>query len=35
MDYLNNHPKYKGKVIYGDTDSLFFHIPSENVENCF
>jgi DNA polymerase zeta len=27
IDYLNTHPKYKGKVLYGDTDSIFFHLP--------
>lgn len=28
IDFLNNHPIYKGKVLYGDTDSIFFHMPT-------
>ena len=31
IDYLNSHPVYKGKVIYGDTDSIFFHLPNYRV----
>ena len=27
IDFLNEHPKFKGKVLYGDTDSVFFHLP--------
>ena len=35
IDFLNNHPKYKGKVLYGDTDSIFFHLPNYKFEDTF
>jgi DNA polymerase zeta len=35
IDYLNNHPKYKGKVLYGDTDSIFFHMPNYPLAETF
>jgi DNA polymerase zeta len=35
IDYLNNHPVYKGKVIYGDTDSIFFHLPTHKISDTF
>ncbi len=35
IDYLNNHKLHKGKVIYGDTDSIFFHLPGAKLEDCF
>lgn len=35
IDYLNNHPVYKGKVIYGDTDSIFFHLPTHKISETF
>ena len=31
IDYLNEHPKYKGKVLYGDTDSVFFRMPGYSI----
>lgn len=35
IDYLNNHPIYKGKVLYGDTDSIFFHLPNYKIGDTF
>lgn len=32
---MNNHEKFKGRVIYGDTDSIFFHLPGARLEDCF
>lgn len=34
IDFLNNHPKFKGKVLYGDTDSVFFHLPGYNIKEA-
>ena len=34
IDYLNEHPKYKGKAIYGDTDSVFFQMPGYSIEEA-
>ena len=31
IDYLTDHPKYKGTVLYGDTDSIFFHVPTLTI----
>lgn len=35
IDYLNSHPTYKGKVLYGDTDSIFFHLPTHQLKDTF
>ena len=34
IDFLNEHPKYKGKVLYGDTDSIFFHVPEMTIKEA-
>lgn len=34
IDFLNSHPKYKGKVIYGDTDSIFFQMPGYTINEA-
>jgi DNA polymerase zeta len=34
IDFLNAHQKYKGKVLYGDTDSIFFHLPGYKALDC-
>jgi DNA polymerase zeta len=31
IDYLNCHPVFRGKVLYGDTDSIFFHLPGYKI----
>jgi DNA polymerase zeta len=31
IDYLNSHPVFRGKVLYGDTDSIFFHLPGYKI----
>ena len=35
IDYLNEHPVFKGKVLYGDTDSIFFHMPTYSLGETF
>lgn len=35
IDFLNNHPKYRGKVLYGDTDSIFFNLPGYRTSETF
>jgi DNA polymerase zeta len=33
---MDNNPRYgRGKVVYGDTDSIFYHLPNYSVENAF
>lgn len=33
---MDNNPRYgKGKVVYGDTDSIFYHLPAYNLEDAF
>ena len=34
IDFLNGHEKYKGKVLYGDTDSIFFHTPNLTIKEA-
>lgn len=33
---MDDNPRYgKGKVVYGDTDSIFYHLPSYSLEDAF
>jgi DNA polymerase elongation subunit (family B) len=32
---INKHPKWKAEVVYGDTDSVFVHLPGRNLEQAF
>ena len=32
---VENHPTWKAKVVYGDTDSLFVQLPGRTVEEAF
>ena len=34
MGYLNEHPVYKGEVLYGDTDSIFYKLPGYSIPEC-
>lgn len=35
IDHLNSHPRFKGQVLYGDTDSIFFHVPGLPLSAAF
>jgi hypothetical protein len=32
---ITNHPTWKAEVVYGDTDSVFVHLPGRNLEQAF
>lgn len=33
---MNDNPRYgRGRVIYGDTDSIFFHLKGCSMEEAF
>jgi DNA polymerase zeta len=32
---VENHPTWKAKVVYGDTDSLFIQLPGRTIEEAF
>lgn len=35
MAYIEAHPRWKARVVYGDTDSLFVHLEGRTVEKAF
>ncbi len=35
MHFINNHPAWKAKVIYGDTDSVFVQLPGRSLDDAF
>jgi DNA polymerase zeta len=34
-DFIESNPKWRAKVVYGDTDSLFIHLPGRSREQAF
>lgn len=32
---INSHPKWKAEVVYGDTDSVFVHLPGRDLQQAF
>ena len=35
MDMVNNNSDWGGSVVYGDTDSMFVHLPGKSREQAF
>jgi DNA polymerase zeta len=35
IDYVNSHPTWAARVVYGDTDSIFVHLPGRTREQAF
>ncbi|KAG7168018.1 DNA polymerase zeta catalytic subunit-like 2, partial [Homarus americanus] len=35
IQLVNSHPSWDAKVVYGDTDSLFVHLPGRTKEQAF
>lgn len=33
--YINKHPRWKARVVYGDTDSMFVLLPGRSKEAAF
>eukprot|EP01039_Chlorochromonas_danica_P009099 gene9099-10043_t len=32
---INHHPRWHGEVVYGDTDSVFVHLPGRTLQEAF
>jgi len=35
MNLIEAHPKWNAEVVYGDTDSVFVHLPGRSKEEAF
>lgn len=35
IQHVNKHPTWKAEVVYGDTDSLFVHLPGRSKDQAF
>ncbi|KAK7079689.1 error-prone translesion synthesis, partial [Halocaridina rubra] len=35
IQLVNSHPTWRAKVVYGDTDSLFVHLPGRSKDQAF
>lgn len=35
IQLINDHPTWRARVVYGDTDSVFVHLPGRTREQAF
>lgn len=35
IEHINTHPTWRARVVYGDTDSVFVHLPGRTREQAF
>ncbi|XP_020108239.1 DNA polymerase zeta catalytic subunit isoform X3 [Ananas comosus] len=35
ISFVNEHPKWNARVVYGDTDSMFVHLKGRSLEEAF
>lgn len=35
MRFITDHPTWRGEVVYGDTDSIFVHLPGRTLAQAF